>query len=80
MEGSKKAGRPGGPPAHHSEAKGVPVPEPSFAPLLLALGALALALAFGLIFQGLVLAVGVVLLLAGLGLWLYEDSKRSPKA
>lgn len=79
MGSPEKEGPVEGPAAREpSEALGVPVPEPSFAPLVLALGALALA--FGLIFRGLVLALGLGILLAGVGLWLYEDIKRFPKA
>lgn len=78
MGSSEKAGPVPGPAARESSPHGVPVPEPSFAPLVLALGALALA--FGFILGGVVLAVGLGILLAGVGLWLYEDIKGFPKA
>jgi uncharacterized membrane protein len=51
------------------------MPAPSWAPIILALGMAGVC--FGVVLSALVLAIGVVLLLLGLGLWVFEDIKNA---
>jgi uncharacterized membrane protein len=51
------------------------LPPPSWAPIILALGLTGVC--FGVVLSPVLLAIGVVLLLVGLGMWVYEDIKNA---
>ncbi len=52
-------------------AEAIHLPSPSWAPIILALGLTGVC--FGIVLSAVVLAVGIVLLLTGLGLWVYDE-------
>jgi cytochrome c oxidase subunit 1 len=51
------------------------LPAPSWAPIIMALGLAGVA--FGVVLGGIVLIVGALLLLAGLGVWIYDEIRHA---
>lgn len=65
--------------AHEEEEEHIHLPPPSWAPIILALGMSSIA--FGVVLGGgILLALGVVVLLVGLGRWVYEEIKQAADA
>ena len=64
----------------HAEAveEHIHLPPPSWAPIILALGMTGAL--FGIVLGGVVLIVGVVLLLLGIGMWVYDEIKHAAVA
>lgn len=54
------------------------LPPPSWAPVILALGMTGVC--FGVVLSPVLLAIGGVLLFAGLGVWVYEEIKNASQA
>ena len=54
------------------------LPSPSWAPIILALGLTGVC--FGVVLSPVLLAIGVVLLFVGLGMWVYEEIKNASQA
>ena len=54
------------------------LPEPSWAPIILALGMTGLC--FGVVLSPILLAVGALLVLVGLGMWVYEEIRHASEA
>jgi hypothetical protein len=64
---------------HEEEAvEHIHLPPPSWAPIILALGLTGVT--FGVVLGGVVLIVGVVLLLLGIGMWVYDEIKHAAVA
>jgi hypothetical protein len=51
------------------------MPPPSWAPIILALGLTGVC--FGIVLTPVVLVLGIVLLLTGLGMWVYDEIKNA---
>jgi hypothetical protein len=63
-------------PEHEGEHEHEPhMPPPSLSPIILAAGITALA--FGVIFGWVLIVIGVVVMLIGLGTWLYDEIKNA---
>ena len=54
------------------------LPSPSWAPIILALGMAGVC--FGVVLSGIVLIIGALLLLFGLGVWVYDEIKHASEA
>jgi hypothetical protein len=54
------------------------MPPPSWAPIVLALGLAGVA--FGVVLGGVILVIGAVVLLIGLGTWVYDEIKHASAA
>ena len=64
--------------AHDEADEHIHLPSPSWAPIVMALGLTGVA--FGVVLGLLILIPGVLVMLAGLVLWIYEDIKSAADA
>ncbi len=60
--------------AEHAEEH-IHMPAPSLSPILLALGLTGAV--FGIIFGPILMIIGVILIVVGLGTWIYDDVKNA---
>jgi hypothetical protein len=63
---------------HEHGSEHIHMPPPSLSPIILAVGITAAA--FGLLFGPLVIAIGVIVILIGLGTWIYDEIKNASAA
>jgi membrane-bound ClpP family serine protease len=63
---------------HEEEVEHIHMPPPSWAPIILALGMTGMA--FGVALSPILIVVGTVLLLLGIGMWVYEEIKLASAA